>query len=77
MLKWINTFLGRALRLLVLFYRKIISPFLPRSCRFYPSCSAYSAEALEKYGFAKGMYLSIRRILRCHPRNPGGFDPVP
>jgi uncharacterized protein len=76
-LKGINIFLGKMVRLIVLFYRKFISPFFPRSCRFTPTCSSYAAEALQKYGFTKGMYLSIRRILRCHPRHPGGYDPVP
>ncbi|MDR2609902.1 MAG: membrane protein insertion efficiency factor YidD [Clostridiales Family XIII bacterium] len=57
-------------------YRKFISPFFPQTCRFYPTCSAYFIQALEKYGFFKGSYLGIRRILRCHPFNPGGYDPL-
>jgi len=57
-------------------YQKFISPFLPRSCRFYPSCSTYAILAIEKYGFLKGIYLSIKRILRCNPFHPGGYDPV-
>jgi putative membrane protein insertion efficiency factor len=77
LLKWINTFLGKIIKLFVLFYKNIISPHLPRSCRFYPTCSTYAVEALDKYGFLKGMYLSIKRVLRCHPWNSGGYDPVP
>ncbi len=57
-------------------YRYMISPFLPMSCRFTPTCSEYSIEALKKYGALKGSYLTFRRILRCHPFHPGGFDPV-
>ena len=62
---------------LISVYRKLISPMLPPSCRFYPTCSAYAYEAITKYGPGKGSWLAIRRILRCHPLNPGGFDPVP
>jgi hypothetical protein len=57
-------------------YRRLISPALPPSCRFYPSCSQYAYEAFDKYGFLKGMYLTIRRLSKCHPFNPGGYDPV-
>ena len=58
-------------------YRWIISPILPSACRFYPSCSAYAIQALEEHGAARGLYLTIRRLLRCHSLNPGGVDPVP
>lgn len=58
-------------------YRKFISPITPPSCRYYPTCSAYAVEALDKFGFLKGSYLTVRRVLRCHPFRKGGFDPVP
>ena len=57
-------------------YKHAISPLLPDSCRFVPTCSEYSAEAIERYGAVKGSYLSVRRILRCHPFHNGGYDPV-
>lgn len=59
------------------FYRTWISPGLPPSCRFYPTCSEYTYQAVEKYGVLRGGWLGVRRIIRCHPFNPGGFDPVP
>ncbi|MCX7951226.1 MAG: membrane protein insertion efficiency factor YidD [Clostridiales bacterium] len=62
---------------LIKIYRKYISPLKPPSCRFYPTCSMYAIEAIEKYGAVKGSYLAIKRILRCHPLNKGGYDPVP
>ena len=62
---------------LLKFYRLALSPFLGRNCRFHPSCSAYSIEAVERHGVVKGSWLGLRRILRCHPWNPGGYDPVP
>ena len=58
-------------------YKRWISPWLPPSCRFTPTCSEYMLAAVEKRGIAKGVSLGIRRILRCHPWNPGGVDPVP
>ena len=57
-------------------YQKYISPFFQRRCRFYPTCSAYFMDALEKYGFLKGSFLGIKRILKCHPFHPGGYDPL-
>ena len=57
-------------------YKKYISPFLPHSCRFYPSCSSYCMEATERYGFLKGLWFFLKRILKCHPLHPGGYDPV-
>ncbi|MFX3633625.1 MAG: membrane protein insertion efficiency factor YidD [Candidatus Pristimantibacillus sp.] len=61
----------------IIFYRKVISPHKPPSCRFYPTCSAYAMEALEKHGALQGSWLAAKRIARCHPFHPGGFDPVP
>jgi putative membrane protein insertion efficiency factor len=58
-------------------YRGLISPLLPSSCRFYPTCSAYSEEAIARYGTMAGLKLSIRRVSRCHPWCEGGYDPVP
>ena len=65
------------LLLLISFYRAAISPMLPPSCRYVPTCSAYAMEAIEKYGAAKGGWLALKRILRCHPFHKGGYDPVP
>lgn len=63
---------------LLRFYRREISPHTPPSCRFSPTCSAYAAEAIEKYGAAKGSWLALRRLLKCHPFHRGGYyDPVP
>ena len=58
-------------------YRYIISPMLGPTCRFYPSCSCYAEEALQQHGAARGTYLTVRRLMRCHPWNDGGYDPVP
>jgi putative membrane protein insertion efficiency factor len=58
-------------------YRTIVSPLMPPSCRFYPSCSAYAVEALTVHGAARGSWLTLRRLLRCGPWHPGGLDPVP
>ncbi len=62
---------------LIRFYQKFISPALPPSCRFQPTCSHYGYEAIQKHGVLKGGWLAIKRIARCHPFNPGGYDPVP
>jgi hypothetical protein len=67
----------RLLLLLVQFYRSCISPLLPPSCRYYPTCSAYAMEAIERYGARRGGWMALRRILRCHPFHVGGYDPVP
>lgn len=58
-------------------YRYAISPMLGRNCRFMPSCSEYACEAIERHGSVRGSWLALKRILRCHPWNPGGYDPVP
>jgi len=57
-------------------YKLILSPMLPSGCRFYPTCSEYMREAVERYGAAKGVWMGVRRLLRCHPLQAGGFDPV-
>lgn len=61
---------------LIRLYRRFISPLLGPTCRFSPTCSVYAIQAYEKYGFIKGSYLAFRRILRCHPFHPGGYDPL-
>jgi putative membrane protein insertion efficiency factor len=58
-------------------YQLLISPLLPSSCRFEPTCSQYALEALKKYGFIKGAWLGIKRILKCHPWGDSGYDPIP
>jgi putative membrane protein insertion efficiency factor len=65
------------LLLLVRGYRRFVSPLLRPSCRFAPSCSAYAEQALRRHGAARGGWLAVRRIGRCHPFHPGGYDPVP
>jgi putative membrane protein insertion efficiency factor len=62
---------------LVQLYRWFLSPLLGQNCRFYPSCSCYAQEALSRHGALQGSWLAARRICRCHPWNPGGYDPVP
>lgn len=63
--------------LIIKFYQKAISPLLGQHCRFYPSCSQYTLEAIQEWGLLKGIVLGAKRICRCHPLNPGGIDPVP
>jgi len=66
----------RILISLIRFYQKFISPIFPPSCRFTPTCSNYALQAVEKYGFFKGGWLALKRILKCHPFHPGGYDPL-
>lgn len=67
----------KALQAPVRFYRRFISPLKPPTCRFYPTCSEYALEALEKHGAARGSWLTVKRICKCHPFHPGGVDHVP
>ena len=73
----LNKLLIRAVRSLHKIYKYTISPLFGQACRFYPYCSDYAVEAIEKHGFFKGLALAFRRIIRCNPYHPGGFDPVP
>ena len=70
MLKWV---LLRSIQM----YKRFLSPMLPSACRFTPTCSTYTYEAIEEYGPVKGTWMGARRIMRCHPLNAGGYDPVP
>lgn len=58
-------------------YQRVLSPLLPHACRFEPSCSSFAAEAIARHGVLRGVWMAARRIGRCHPFNPGGYDPVP
>ncbi|HPZ44155.1 MAG TPA: membrane protein insertion efficiency factor YidD [Bacillota bacterium] len=62
--------------LMIRFYQLVISPLKKPTCRFYPTCSHYAVQALEKYGAWKGFWLAVKRLLKCHPFHPGGYDPV-
>jgi hypothetical protein len=63
--------------LILKLYKKIISPLLGNHCRFYPTCSHYTYEAIDRHGVVKGFFLGLKRLLKCHPLHPGGMDPVP
>lgn len=63
--------------ILIRAYQKVISPLIGNHCRFHPTCSVYTHEAIDKYGFVKGTFLGSKRLLKCHPLHPGGNDPVP
>jgi uncharacterized protein len=71
------TLAARLLMVPVIGYRRFLSPLLGPRCRFAPSCSEYTLEALRQHGAARGLWLSVRRLARCHPFHPGGYDPVP
>ncbi len=73
----LRTLPKRALLGAIRFYRRNISPMFPPCCRFHPTCSAYALEAITKYGALKGGFLAFKRILKCNPFHPGGYDPVP
>lgn len=78
--RW-TAFLGHGVALLlclpILFYQRCVSPFTPPSCRFTPTCSEYARQALLRHGPVKGLWLALRRLLRCHPWGGSGYDPVP
>lgn len=69
--------LKKAVLAVIRWYQRGVSPFLPDTCIYIPTCSQYAIEAIEKYGVVKGCWLGARRILRCHPLHAGGYDPVP
>ena len=68
-MRWVIAFLLK-------FYKRLISPLLPSACRYYPTCSEYMLESVERYGALKGVWLGLKRLARCHPFHEGGFDPV-
>lgn len=72
----INNFLVFLSLKMIRFYQKFISPLKGKTCRFYPTCSEYAIDAFNKYGFFKGFVISLKRIVKCHPFHPGGYDPV-
>jgi putative membrane protein insertion efficiency factor len=75
--KWLVAVPRQLLVLVVRLYQVSLGPLLPAACRYTPSCSAYAIEALQRYGALKGGWMAVRRIGRCHPFRPGGYDPVP
>lgn len=77
LINYIEFVLKKIVLLFIKFYQVFISPFLGKNCRFIPTCSAYTYEAIEIHGIIKGLYLGMKRILKCHPYNAGGYDPVP
>ena len=77
MIKWLKIILTKLFIFLIRVYQICISPLFPPKCRFTPTCSAYALEAIKKYGPGKGLFLAIKRILKCNPFHEGGYDPVP
>jgi putative membrane protein insertion efficiency factor len=73
----VSKFIKQVVLFLLMFYQQAISPYKPRCCRFTPSCSTYAREAVLKYGVGRGLFLALKRLLRCHPFHEGGYDPVP
>ncbi|HPG39183.1 MAG TPA: membrane protein insertion efficiency factor YidD [bacterium] len=76
MLKFLNIICIKGAVLLIRLYQLFISPLFPNTCKYYPSCSTYTIQALKKYGFLKGSIKAVNRILRCNPFSDGGYDPV-
>ena len=76
-MKWLSSFFSAVLLFMIRVYKVAISPYLMPSCRYTPSCSAYAAEAIRKYGPLKGGWMGLKRIFRCHPWGGHGYDPVP
>lgn len=77
MFNFFNKILSNFFIFLIKGYKLFLSPYLPNSCRFTPTCSQYGIEALQKYGFVKGFILLLKRLFKCHPWGKSGFDPVP
>lgn len=77
LIKFFSKIINLILIGVILFYKKAISPHFRPVCRFYPSCSTYALESIKKHGAIKGCYLSLKRLLKCHPLHKGGYDPVP
>jgi len=69
--------IDRSLMAILDFYKRFVSPALPSACRFHPTCSIYTKDAIERHGAARGVWFGVKRIVRCHPFHAGGFDPVP
>ena len=74
---WVSRVVTAPLEVLIWLYQRLVSPLTPPTCRFYPSCSSYALTALRRHGLVRGTWLAVRRLLRCHPWNPGGVDHVP
>jgi putative membrane protein insertion efficiency factor len=74
---YIKLMLAKIALTVIRLYQRFLSPAFSSACRFSPSCSNYAYQAIDKYGIVKGLFLTVRRVLRCHPFNPGGEDPIP